>query len=64
MAGSFGYKGDYYELSMDVGDRLREQLRDEGVLERPVVASGPSCLEQIDSLLERRPRHPIELLTE
>ncbi|MFC4440282.1 MULTISPECIES: LUD domain-containing protein [Natrialbaceae] len=62
MAGSFGYKSDYYELSMDVGDRLREQLQADGVRERPVVASGTSCLEQIDALLERRPRHPIELL--
>jgi len=62
MAGSFGYKSDYYELSMDVGDRLRTQLRDDGVQERPVVASGTSCLEQIDALLERQPRHPIELL--
>jgi Fe-S oxidoreductase len=62
MAGSFGYKSDYYELSMDVGDRLRKQLRDDGVRDRPVVASGTSCLEQIDALLERQPRHPIELL--
>ncbi|WP_336338365.1 LUD domain-containing protein [Haloarcula brevis] len=64
MAGSFGYKSDYYELSMDVGDRLRTQLREDGVEERPVVASGTSCLEQIDALLERQPRHPIELLAE
>ncbi|AJF27536.1 4Fe-4S binding protein (plasmid) [Haloarcula sp. CBA1115] len=62
MAGSFGYKSDYYELSMDVGDRLRTQLREDGVQDRPVVASGTSCLEQIDALLERQPRHPIELL--
>ncbi|MFB6223487.1 MAG: LUD domain-containing protein [Haloarcula sp.] len=62
MAGSFGYKSDYYELSMDVGDRLRTQLEDDGIKDRPVVASGTSCLEQIDALLERQPRHPIELL--
>jgi iron-sulfur cluster protein len=62
MAGSFGYKSDYYELSMDVGDRLRAQLRDDGVQDRAVVASGTSCLEQIDALLERQPSHPIELL--
>ncbi|MBV0926030.1 LUD domain-containing protein [Halomicroarcula limicola] len=64
MAGSFGYKGDYYEVSMDVGDRLRGQLQAEGVRDRPVVASGTSCLEQIDSLLERQPRHPVELLVD
>ncbi|WP_246998266.1 LUD domain-containing protein [Halosolutus gelatinilyticus] len=62
MAGSFGYKSEYYELSMDVGDRLREQFQTDGVREQPVVASGTSCLEQIDALLERQPRHPVELL--
>jgi len=64
MAGSFGYKSDYYELSMDVGGRLREQFQTDDIRERPVVASGTSCLEQIDALLERQPRHPIELLAE
>ncbi|SFR65543.1 LUD domain-containing protein [Halogeometricum limi] len=64
MAGSFGYKSDYYELSMDVGERLRDQLVADDVRDRPVVASGTSCLEQIDSLLERQPRHPVELLVE
>ena len=64
MAGSFGYKSDYYELSMDVGDRLRTQLEADGVRDRQVVASGTSCLEQIDALLERQPRHPIELLAD
>ncbi|MBV0901336.1 LUD domain-containing protein [Haloarcula salina] len=64
MAGSFGYKRDYYELSMDVGGRLRDQFEADGVRDRPVVASGTSCLEQIDALLERQPRHPVELLVE
>ncbi|ELZ28075.1 4Fe-S protein [Halogeometricum pallidum JCM 14848] len=64
MAGSFGYKSDYYELSMDVGDRLRDQLEADGVRDRRVVASGTSCLEQIDSLVARKPQHPVELLVE
>ncbi len=29
MAGSFGYKQEYYELSMDVGKELGEQFADE-----------------------------------
>ncbi|MFC7203133.1 LUD domain-containing protein [Haloferax namakaokahaiae] len=62
MAGSFGYKTDYYELSMDVGDRLRGQLETDDTRNRTVVASGTSCLEQIDSLLDRQPTHPVELL--
>ena len=62
MAGSFGYKRDYYEVSMDVGGRLADQLRADGLAGRAVVASGTSCLEQIDALLTRSPAHPIELL--
>jgi len=64
MAGSFGYKSDYYEVSMAVGDDLREQFTDPETADRTVVASGTSCLEQLDSLLERRPTHPVELLVE
>ncbi|MBZ6493899.1 LUD domain-containing protein [Natrinema longum] len=58
MAGSFGYKREYYELSMDVGERLAGQL--EGA--DTVVASGTSCGDQLETLLERDVPHPIELL--
>ena len=61
MAGSFGYKSEYYELSMDVGQSLADQF--EGVAaERTVVASGVSCNDQLDALLRSETRHPIELL--
>ena len=60
MAGSFGYKCEYYELSMDVGEHLESELRDANG--RQVLASGTSCTDQIDSLLEREPTHPIELI--
>ena len=62
MAGSFGYKADYYELSMDVGELLREQFEAEEAIDRPVFASGTSCQEQLGALLERDARHPIELI--
>ncbi len=62
MAGSFGYKREYYELSMDVGDRLKEQFTEAETRERTVVASGTSCGEQLDSLLERQSIHPLELI--
>ena len=60
MAGSFGYKSQYYEQSIDVGENLAGQIRaaDPDV----VVASGTSCLDQIDDLLAERPQHVIELL--
>ncbi|MGM0604834.1 MAG: LUD domain-containing protein [Halobacteriota archaeon] len=60
MAGSFGYKRDYYELSMDVGEPIGEQFGTE--TEREIVASGTSCLEHVSSLLDRPTTHPIELI--
>jgi len=57
MAGSFGYKSQYYELSVSVGREFADQFAD---AER-VVASGTSCMEQLDDLLGPT-RHPVELL--
>jgi len=62
MAGSFGYKTDYYDVSMAVGEELRTQLTDTDTRDRTVVASGTSCLDQLDDLLERPTSHPIQLL--
>ena len=62
MAGSFGYKTEYYDLAMDVGDELATQFTADGMDTRRVVASGTSCLEQLDALLERRPSHPVEVI--
>ncbi|MFD1633070.1 LUD domain-containing protein [Haloplanus ruber] len=62
MAGSFGYKDTYYELSMDVGEDLAEQFSTPETRDRTVVASGTSCLEQLDALLARPSRHPVELI--
>jgi iron-sulfur cluster protein len=58
MAGSFGYKSEYYELSMDVGEQLDDQLPGDG----RVVASGTSCGEQIEALTADEAPHPIRLL--
>ena len=60
MAGSFGYKTQYYDLSMDVGENLAGQLREADA--DHVVASGTSCTDQIGDLLDVEPPHPIELL--
>jgi iron-sulfur cluster protein len=62
MAGSFGYKSEYFELSMAVGEGLESQFTEGANRDRRVVASGISCAEQLDSLLERRPSHPIHLV--
>jgi iron-sulfur cluster protein len=60
MAGSFGYKEQFYDLSMDVGETLGKQLRDADA--EHVLASGTSCVEQIEDLLDGSVQHPVELL--
>ncbi|WP_335998880.1 LUD domain-containing protein [Halorientalis halophila] len=60
MAGSFGYKREYYEVSVDVGEHLRDDLGD--VSDRQLIASGTSCQDQLDALYEREVPHPIEVI--
>jgi Fe-S oxidoreductase len=60
MAGSFGYKEQYYDLAMDVGSNLEGQLRE--MESDRVIASGTSCTDQIGDLLGEEPAHPVELL--
>jgi iron-sulfur cluster protein len=59
MAGSFGYKSQYYALSVDVGERLAEQFAGH---DGRVVASGTSCQAQLAELLARAVPHPVEVL--
>ncbi|HVN10295.1 MAG TPA: LUD domain-containing protein [Patescibacteria group bacterium] len=66
MAGSFGYKREYYEMSMAVGGDLYTQVQaadqpDAGG-PRALIASGTSCTEQLHAGLSRPVMHPIELL--
>jgi Fe-S oxidoreductase len=60
MAGSFGYKSEYYEVSMDVGEQLREDLG--SVDGERLVADGTSCSDQLGALYEREAPHPVELV--
>jgi Fe-S oxidoreductase len=66
MAGSFGYKKDFYELSMAVGEDLFAQVRaanaDGG--QRTLVATGTSCQEQLHAGFQRKVFHPMEILAE
>ena len=64
MAGSFGYKHDYYDLSMAVGADLFAQVQqaDEEGGTRVLVASGVSCHEQLKSGMGRTALHPAEVL--
>jgi iron-sulfur cluster protein len=60
MAGSFGYKREYYEVSESVGEQLRADLG-ETAGER-LVASGTSCSTRLETLYDRPAPHPVELL--
>ena len=62
MAGSFGYKREYYELSMDVGESLAAQFETEEAAGRRLVASGASCVEQLGSFFPVAATHPVELI--
>jgi len=61
MAGSFGYKREFYELSRYLGRRLAQKI--EGAGGEP-AASGFSCRSQIGDELGVRVRHPIQILAE
>ncbi len=58
MAGSFGYKSAYYELSNAIGETLVETLPDSD----KTVATGTSCAEQLSHLLDTPIKHPIQLI--
>ncbi len=63
MAGSFGYKKDFYELSMAVGEDLFQQVRTaEKDGARILVATGTSCQEQLHGGMLRTVLHPMQLL--
>jgi Fe-S oxidoreductase len=64
MAGSFGYKADYYDLSMAVGEDLFAQIRHAEAESGPraLVASGVSCHEQLWAGFHRLVHHPVEIL--
>jgi iron-sulfur cluster protein len=62
MAGSFGYKKDYYELSKNIGNDLVKQIINTSKLKEDLVilASGTSCREQIKDEMNCIVYHPIE----
>jgi Fe-S oxidoreductase len=65
MAGSFGYKRDFYDLSMAVGEDLFAQVRqaEQDGGSRVLVATGTSCGEQLLAGLRRNALHPAEVLS-
>lgn len=63
MAGSFGYKKDFYDLSIKDAEDLFNQIKSAGNKNNILVlASGISCKDQISEGLEHEVIHPLELL--
>ncbi len=63
MAGAFGALGEKYNLSVQVAQRLVNQIHNPPPGTQ-VVASGTSCRHQINDLTSARPKHMAELLAE
>jgi FAD/FMN-containing dehydrogenase/Fe-S oxidoreductase len=63
MAGAFGTLSEKYDLSLQVAQRLLDQI-DHQPAGTEVVASGTSCRHQITDLTNVRPKHMAELLAE
>jgi Fe-S oxidoreductase len=63
MAGSFGYKKDFYDVSQAVSEELVEQWKAESAMgPHTLLASGVSCIEQLQGATGRAVLHPVELL--
>jgi Fe-S oxidoreductase len=63
MAGAFGALAEKYDLSLQVAQRLLDQI-DNQPHGTEVIASGTSCRHQITDLTNLRPKHMAELLLE
>jgi FAD/FMN-containing dehydrogenase/Fe-S oxidoreductase len=63
MAGAFGALAEKYDLSLQVAQRLLDQI-DNQPQGTEVIASGTSCRHQITDLTSLRPKHIAELLAE
>ncbi|MFT4660470.1 MAG: FAD/FMN-containing dehydrogenase/Fe-S oxidoreductase [Patiriisocius sp.] len=62
MAGSFGYEGEHYDVSMQMGEinllpKIRAASKD-----AILVANGTSCRHQIKDGTEKTTIHPVEVL--
>src|SRR5262249_18637748 len=63
MAGAFGALAEKYDLSLQVAQRLLDQIENQPP-ETEVIASGTSCRHQITDLTNLRPKHMAEFLAE
>jgi iron-sulfur cluster protein len=66
MAGSFGYKKDFYDVSQAVSEELVEQWKaaESANGAHTLLAGGVSCIEQLQGATGRTVLHPVELLAQ
>ena len=70
MAGGFGALAEKYDLSVQIAQRLLDQIDDQprtlsgSTAKTEIIASGTSCRHQITDLTNLRPKHMAELLAE
>ncbi len=64
MAGSFGYKKEFYGISKNIGNDLIKQITNSQGFDGDtiILAGGTSCREQISEELSNPVYHPIEFL--
>jgi iron-sulfur cluster protein len=64
MAGSFGYKKKFYNVSKSIGEDLINQIfkKHNQAEAKIILASGTSCREQIKGLTGNEVLHPIQFL--
>jgi glycerol-3-phosphate dehydrogenase subunit C len=63
IAGTYGYKVEKYQIAMDVGRPLFEQVRANGV-DKPVLCDSETCRWQITHATGARSLHPVVLLAQ
>jgi Fe-S oxidoreductase len=63
MAGGFGALAEKYDLSVQIAQRLLDQIANQPS-RTEVIASGTSCRHQITDLTNLRPKHMAEFLAE
>jgi FAD/FMN-containing dehydrogenase/Fe-S oxidoreductase len=63
MAGAFGALAEKYDLSVQVAQRLLDNIENQPP-RTEIIASGTSCRHQITDLTSARPKHMAELLAE
>jgi Fe-S oxidoreductase len=63
MAGAFGALAEKYDLSVQVAQRLLDNIDDQPP-GTDIIASGTSCRHQITDLTNVRPKHMAELLAD